>query len=137
MLDYGCGSGSYTVPLAELVGGKGKVWALDIHPLAIEMVRKSSGKRLLANIEGICSDCETGLSDKSMDAIIFFDVFHNLSEPERVLAELHRVLKPAGILYFNDHHLKEDETIQRIKQTGLFALKGRGKYTYSFTRVVK
>ena len=33
ILDYGCGSGSYIVPLAELIGTSGEIYALDIHPL--------------------------------------------------------------------------------------------------------
>ena len=39
VLDYGCGPGGYVIPLAELVGTSGKIYALDIHPLAIEMVQ--------------------------------------------------------------------------------------------------
>ena len=38
ILDYGCGAGSYTIPAAQLVGNSGKVYALDIHPLAVQRV---------------------------------------------------------------------------------------------------
>lgn len=40
VLDYGCGSGSYIVPLAELVGKEGAIYALDINPAAIQIVKK-------------------------------------------------------------------------------------------------
>jgi SAM-dependent methyltransferase len=45
ILDYGCGPGSYSLAAAELVGKSGKVYALDIHPLAIQMVRDKVSKR--------------------------------------------------------------------------------------------
>jgi ubiquinone/menaquinone biosynthesis C-methylase UbiE len=40
VLDYGCGPGSYILPLTELVGKEGKIYALDAHPIAIQMVQK-------------------------------------------------------------------------------------------------
>ena len=45
VLDYGCGPGSYIVPLVELVGKSGKIYALDIHPLAIQAVRRIAAKK--------------------------------------------------------------------------------------------
>jgi ubiquinone/menaquinone biosynthesis C-methylase UbiE len=36
VLDFGCGPGSYVPAVSELVGPSGKVYALDIHPLAKE-----------------------------------------------------------------------------------------------------
>jgi ubiquinone/menaquinone biosynthesis C-methylase UbiE len=41
VLDYGCGSGSYVTPLAELVGKSGKIYALGINPFAIKMVKEN------------------------------------------------------------------------------------------------
>ena len=40
VVDYGCGPGRYTTRLAKLVGEKGKVFAIDIHELAIKAVKK-------------------------------------------------------------------------------------------------
>jgi len=44
VLDYGCGSGSYLVPLAELVGKSGKIYALDVNPIAILRVQNIASK---------------------------------------------------------------------------------------------
>ena len=133
-LDYGCGSGSYITPLAELVGKSGKIYALDIHPLAIQSAQNTAAKSQLTNVETICSDCKTGLPDESTDVVLLYDTFHGLSKPEEILAELHRILKPSGILSFNDHHLEENEIVSRITGKGLFKLSGKGKTTYSFTK---
>jgi len=135
ILDYGCGPGSYVGAAAELVGGSGKVHALDLHPLAVEMVRDIASRRQLTNIETILSDCRTGLPDNSLDMVLLYDVFHDLEEPDRVLEELHRVLKPDGVLSFSDHHLKENEIVTGLTGSGLFRLSGRGKKTYSFMRI--
>ena len=134
-LDYGCGPGSYIAPLAELVGKSGKIYALDIHPLAIKMVQNIASRKQLINVETIHADCKTGLPDNSVDAVLLYDTFHGLSDPNGVLKELHRVLKPDGILSFSDHHMKEDEIASKVTNKGLFKLSGRGKTTYSFLKV--
>jgi ubiquinone/menaquinone biosynthesis C-methylase UbiE len=134
VLDYGCGPGSYVIPLSELVGKLGKIYALDIHPLAIQMVQKIASKKQLANVETIHSDCKTGLPDKSVEVVLLYDTFHDLSDPHGVLKEFHRVLKPNGILSFSDHHLKENEIISKVTDGGLFRLLRKGERTYSFVK---
>lgn len=132
VLDYGCGPGGYVVPASEMVGKSGRVYALDINPLAVKRVQKIASKNQLANVETICSDCKTGLQDNSLDIILLYDTFHNLSDPNAVLKELHRVLKPNGILSFSDHHMKENDIISKVTEGGLFGLSKKGKRTYSF-----
>lgn len=134
ILDYGCGPGSYSIVAAKLVGPTGKVYALDIQPLAIKRVESAASKKGLTNIETIQSDCATDLEDESIDVVLLCDILHDLSEPNAVLKELHRVLKPDGVLSCNDHHLKENEIISRITGTGLFGLSAKGKRTYSFSK---
>jgi ubiquinone/menaquinone biosynthesis C-methylase UbiE len=137
ILDYGCGSGSYTIPAAQLVGESGKVYALDIHPLAVQRVQSVAAKKGLTNIETVLSDCATGLPDNSLDVVLLYDTFHDLDEPDKVLSELHRVLKPDGVLSFNDHHMKdENEILSRITGTGLFTLLRKGEKVYNFSKVL-
>jgi ubiquinone/menaquinone biosynthesis C-methylase UbiE len=134
VLDYGCGPGSYIAPLAELVGGSGKIYALDIHPLAIRNVQGIASKKQLANVETILSDCQTGLPDNSLDAVLLYDIFHHLSDPDRILKELHRVLKQDGILSLSDHHMKGNEIVPGVTSSGLFRLARRGHTTYTFLK---
>ena len=133
VLDYGCGAGSYVAPTAALVGATGRIYALDIHPLAIRGVQSFASRKQLTNVETILSDCGTGLPDDEVDAVLLYDVLHDLSEPKGVLQELHRVLKPAGVLSVSDHHLKGEEIVARVSGDGLFKLLRKGRRTYSFS----
>jgi len=134
VLDYGCGPGGYVAAAAEMVGKSGKIYALDIHPLAIEKVKGIIAKKRLTNVETISSDCKTGLDDESVDIVLLYDIFHALSAPGEVLAELHRVLRAEGILSFSDHHIKEDEIVSVVTDSGLFKLLRKGEKTYNFTK---
>lgn len=134
VLDYGCGSGSYVKIVAGLVGNSGRVYALDINPLAVQMVKKIAAKYQLTKVETILSDCKTGLSDDSIDLVLLYDTFHDLTNADGVLEELHRVLKPKGVLSFSDHHMKEDEIMSRMTNRGLFRLLRKGDKTHSFEK---
>ena len=134
VLDYGCGPGSYIAPLAKLVEESGKVYALDIHTLAIQKVQDIALKKRLENVETILSDCQTGLPDNTLDAVLLYDAFHHLSDPNGVLKELHRVLKPDGILSFGDHHMEEKEIVAELTKNQLFRLLKKGQRTYTFLK---
>lgn len=134
VLDYGCGPGSYILPLAKLVGNSGKIYALDIHPSAINSVKDIIAKKKLTNVETIFSACKMGLPDNSIDVVLLYDILHELSEPSKVLKELRRILKPEGIISISDHHLKEDEIVPQVTKGGLFRLYQKGKKTYSFLK---
>jgi ubiquinone/menaquinone biosynthesis C-methylase UbiE len=136
VLDYGCGSGSYITAVAKLVGKSGRIYAVDIHPLAIQMVQRIATKNQLTNVETILSDCKTGLPDESVDAVLLYDTFHDLSNPDEVLQELYRILGPNGILSFSDHHMRKDEIVSRVTQKGMFKLSRKGERTYSFVKTV-
>ncbi len=134
VLDYGCGPGSYIISLAELVSKSGIIYALDIHPLAIEKVQNIASKKQLRIVKTIHSDCKTGLPDKSIDVVLLYDTFHDLSEPDKILEELHRVLKTNGLLSFSDHHMKDYEIASKVTTGGLFRLSRKGNRTYSFVK---
>ena len=134
VLDYGCGPGTYVPDTAEMVGESGRVYALDIHPLAVQRVQGLAKRKQLTNVKTILSDCDTGLPDGSVDVVLLYDIFHMLSEPQAVLTELHRVLKPGGMLSFIDPHMGKDDIIAGVTDDGsLFRLSKKGEHTYSFS----
>jgi ubiquinone/menaquinone biosynthesis C-methylase UbiE len=135
VLDYGCGSGSYIRDASEMVGPSGKVYALDINPVAIEIIHHLAFIKQLKNIETILTDYNSGLFSDSVDVVIFYDTFHALKKPELVMKEIHRVLKPGGTLSFRDDHMKEEEIMEGVTRKRLFKLKKKGKRTYTFKKL--
>ena len=134
VLDYGCGPGGYIIPLTKLVGESGRVYALDIHPLAVQKVQDIVSKKKLRNVGIILSDCRTGLPDNSLDVVLLYDAYHHLGDPDMVIKELYRVLKPDGILSFSDHHMKENEIVASVTNNRLFKLLKKGRRTYTFSK---
>lgn len=132
VLDFGCGPGSYSICAGKLVGDGGKIYAADIHPLALKSVRKKAERAGLNNIETILTNGKTGLSDGSMDVVFVYDVFHHFKDQEAYLREFHRVLKPGGLLSFSDHHMKESDIVSAVTNSGLFRLLETNKYTFGF-----
>lgn len=136
VLDFGCGPGSYSISASRLIGNNGKVYALDINPTAIDSLKKISSKKGLSNIETILSGCKTNLSDNSIDAVILFDVYHELDDKVKVLEELYRVLKPDGILSVSDHHLTRENLISSLKGSGLFKLSKEKNKIFIFNKII-
>jgi ubiquinone/menaquinone biosynthesis C-methylase UbiE len=136
VLDFGCGRGGFAAAAAEVVGPEGKVYALDANPFAVESFQKKARRKNLAHVEALHSDGPTGLPDESVDVVLLYDVFHELAEPEAVLAELARALKPAGTLSFSDHHLKPEEAIAAVRAGGHFQFEKKHKNTYEFVKKV-
>jgi ubiquinone/menaquinone biosynthesis C-methylase UbiE len=134
VLDYGCGTGSFTFPVAERVGPRGKVYAADVNPLALRRVQRAARRKGLGNIVVIETDCATGLPSETVDVVVLYDTYHDLGNPASVLEELHRVLKPEGILSFSDHHMREEDILREIAGTGRFLLREKGRRTFAFLK---
>jgi len=135
ILDFGCGPGIFTIMAAEKTGSTGKVYALDIHPLAIKMVEQKAQQKKINYIKTILSDCDTSIPDNTLDLIILFDVFHLLDNQKKVLVELHRILKPSAIMYFSDHHMKEEQILSVFNKSSLFKLGKKGEKTFGFRKI--
>lgn len=134
VLDFGCGPGSFSLAAARIVGPSGKVYALDIHPLALRNVQRKASKRGLQNIKTISSDRATELADQSVNMVILNDVLHEVDDPDAVLSELHRILKPDGTLFFSDHHIGNKEALTILTQKGLFQYSHKGYRALFFSK---
>ncbi len=100
VLDYGCGPGYNTIPAACQVGPQGRVFALDVTSRALNIVRKKALARHMTNITALLSDCDIGLDNSTVDAVLLHNVLPMTERPKDVLWEIARVLKPGGRLSY-------------------------------------
>lgn len=123
MVDYGCGPGRYTLPIAKLVGPKGKVFAVDIQPLAISTIREKAAGEGLANIEAILIDSyNTGIQGSSIDLVLLVDTLHLIGDHDALFQEIHRILRQDGILFMDPGHMKISRAKEIVQSTGLFTV---------------
>lgn len=134
VLDFGCGSGSYAIPAAGMVGEKGIVYALDIHPLAMRAVAKKANKERLTNITTILSDRDTKLPDESVDVVLLYDTIRSIKDKRALLKELHRVMKSNGILSIWATHIKAEDVVEIAEKDGLFSLRDQDGKLLTFER---
>lgn len=95
ILDIGCGTGRHAIILAKLGY---HVTAIDNSPAALEILKKKKGK---VPIRALLADmAELPFADKSFDAAVCATVIHHakLGKVEKTIAEIHRVLRPGGLL---------------------------------------
>lgn len=119
VIEVGCGPGFFTIPAAKIVGNEGHVYAIDIHPRAIERVKEKIKKTALKNITAMCIDASTtGLTGESVDLSFLFGIRYFAGGLENVIAELHRVLKAGGILSFEKTRGPEGAFIKELEQVG-------------------
>ena len=128
VVDYGCGSGTFTIPTARIVGKQGKVYAFEARPDLLERIKERAGDEGLTNIETVLSDRSkpnTGFQDASVDVILVYDMMHEVGNRLELLQELHRVLKGDGILSVFPMHMGTENFIDVIRAYGLFCLRNR------------
>ena len=115
VLDFGCGSGTYTIPVAKIIGKKGKVYALDKDKHALDNLMKKAQLARLKNIERMATSGELTieLPDKSVNVTLLFDVFHRyyfpqMSDRKRLLDEIYRITKTGGFVSVWPKHMEAE-----------------------------
>jgi demethylmenaquinone methyltransferase/2-methoxy-6-polyprenyl-1,4-benzoquinol methylase len=134
VLEVGCGTGFYTVPLAKLIGDQGCVVAMDVLPVAVERTYKKVQKSNLKNVRVVKGDAmNTGLDAESMDVVLLFGVIPAPILPlNRLLPEMHRILKPQGTLAVWPPI--PGFLPKSILRSGLFTYHSKRKSVYNFRR---
>jgi len=128
VLEVGCGPGFFTIPAARIVGDEGHVYAIDVHPRAVARVKKKIEKEALENITALCVNASnTELPGASVDLAFLFGLRSIAGGLESVISELHRVLKPRGILSFEKTRGSEGELIKEAEQGGFIYTEKRGR----------
>jgi ubiquinone/menaquinone biosynthesis C-methylase UbiE len=134
VLEVGCGPGFFTIPAARIVGNKGHVYAVDIHPRAVARVNEKIEKEALKNVTPMCINASnTGLVGGSVDLAFLFGLRYVAGGLEKVISELHRVLKPGGILSFEKTRGSEADLVDELERGG-FACTGKKGRIFLFTK---
>ena len=136
-LEEGIGLGTSLILASKIVGAKGRVYALDNHPLQIIMLSLRSKIRRIKNIKLILSDAsETGLTDNIIDTIFICDAFHEFQDKRNTATELYRILKPGGSLnVLEEESTKYANNAKKIiESTNLFKLAERDKKFIRFEK---
>jgi ubiquinone/menaquinone biosynthesis C-methylase UbiE len=115
VLDFGCGSGTYTIPVAKIVGTRGRVYALDKDKHALDNLMKKAQLARLKNIGRMTTSAELTieLPEKSVDVTLLFDVFHryyfpHMRDRKRLLDEVYRITKTEGLVSVWPKHMEAE-----------------------------
>jgi SAM-dependent methyltransferase len=103
--DLGCGVGTVTALLADLVGPHGHVVGIDASAAQLAFARERFHARGSNTTFVEASATDTGLPPASFDVVYCRFLLIHLPEPERALHEMRALLKPGGILVCEDGDL--------------------------------
>ena len=108
--DIGAGSGYMTVRLARIVGPMGRVYANDIQPAMLQLLQQNVARAKLANVTPVLGTFDDPkLPPASVDLVIMVDVYHELSQPQRMLQRIGEALKPGGRLVLFEYRAEDPD----------------------------
>ena len=134
VLEVGCGPRFFTMPAAKIVGEEGVVYAADVHPLAIERVKEKIEREGMKNDKPMLANAsDTGLPDQSIDLAFIFGLRYIAGGLENVIAEIHRILKPGGVLSIEKTKGSAKKLIAEVERGG-FIYSGRHARIFIFRK---
>jgi ubiquinone/menaquinone biosynthesis C-methylase UbiE len=110
--DIGAGTGLFSWMFAEKVGSKGTVYAVEIAPAFLKFIGEHVHKRGLGKVVKTVQSTQetTDLAPGSIDVAFVCATYHHFEHPGKVLASIHRSLRPGGRLVVIDFDLREDSS---------------------------
>lgn len=109
--DIGAGSGYMTVRMAKRVGPTGRVFAEDIQPQMIDLLKARLSREKVTNVTPVLGTFDDPkLPADTIDMMLLVDVYHEFSEPVKMLGGMRAALKSGGRLVLLEYR-KEDPSV--------------------------
>ena len=106
--DIGAGSGYISIRMAKIVGSMGKVYASDIQQGMLELLQQNVAKAKLDNVVPVLGAIDDPkLPAESLDLAIMVDVYHEFSEPQKMLQRIREALKADGRLVLLEYRAED------------------------------
>lgn len=106
--DIGAGTGYYSRRMAEKIGTSGRVYAVEIQPEMLEVIRKTATLSGLTTIIPVLGQADSvPLPPGSIDLALMVDVYHELTFPVEVLASAIQALRPGGRIVFVEYRAED------------------------------
>jgi SAM-dependent methyltransferase len=108
--DIGSGTGYFTRRLATRVGPAGKVFAVDIQPQMLDLLRANLAALAITNVFPVLGSAKgPNLPEASVDLVLMVDVYHEFDFPYEMMTGICRALKPDGRVAFVEYRLEDPE----------------------------
>jgi len=106
--DIGVGPGYFALRLARAVGRRGRVYAIDVEPRMIEILRERLSAEGLSNVRPILArGRKPALPPRRCDVILVVNTFHHFPDGPATLRAMARRLAPGGRIVNVDFHRRE------------------------------
>jgi ubiquinone/menaquinone biosynthesis C-methylase UbiE len=125
VLDIGCGPGFFTLEIAKMLNGSGKVIAADVQEGMLEIIRKKiKGTNLEQTVTLHRSSFEKIGIDEKVDFVLAFWMVHEVRNQKRFFEELTSILKPNSLIFIIEpkFHVSKraySEMVEMISEYGL------------------
>jgi ubiquinone/menaquinone biosynthesis C-methylase UbiE len=153
MADLGSGPGFFTIPMAQITGEKGLVYAVDSNQNMLdnlkENIAKSGVNPKVIKIEKT-DVCHTGIPNESVDLVLFANVLHEVADRKAFFQEVKRICKITAFIVDVDwkkiqtehgppleSRLSEDEANQILSESGFTVVKQTDAGTYHYELIAK
>lgn len=116
VVEVGPGKGSYAFAVARRVS-PGTVYACDIQPAVVEMLRERVTREGVLNVDARVEDAYGfSFGDGSVDRVLMIACLPEIPEPVRVLRECRRILRPGGLVCLSELLPDPDYPLRRTEK---------------------
>jgi len=125
VVDVGCGSGRFTIPMAQQVSSTGEVLGIDIQAGKVQRAKQRAQEASIKNARFERAGAGEGrLDEERFDRALLYAVLGEMTDRQVALAEIFQALKPGGILTvtegFIDPHYQNCERVRQLAHAAGF-----------------